>query len=185
MKISEAKQAYSAQMNRLWDQKRALTKLLEEGEAGGPAGNFDRVEISRELSQVEAQYEATRAGMEKIQARETAIHNSESAKQQSEAAAEAADEFSKIMEIYRRIASGGQVPPRDENKLMEYDAKLYMMAKTAALIAKEKGEKYDSLWEEEEEGQEEKPSPSEIAANTEISVPAPEVVAQAATAEAQ
>ena len=185
MKIHDAKQAYSAQLNTLWDKKRALSQLLKEPD-GGASGlqAFDRVEISRQLSEVDAQYAATQGVMEAITAKETMIQNTESAKQQGEAMAKAAKEMGKMMEVYRRIASGGKVPPEDEKKLMEYNHELYMAAKTAALLAKRNEEEYDSLWEDEEENSSgETADPSEIAGETEISVSVPETVAADAAAE--
>jgi len=183
MKISAAKQAYSAQLNTLWDKKRALTKRIEEQEQSGEI--FDQVEIRRELSQVESQYKATQNVMESILAQDTAIQNRESAKQQGEALSKAADEMMKMMEIYRRIASGGKVPAKDEYKLMEYNHELYMAAKAAAMLHRDEDKEYDSLWDDEEEPEGENASPSDIAGNTEISVPAPEAVAAEAAAAAE
>jgi len=183
MKIKDAKQAYSAQLDVLWNKKRTLTKLLKEQEEGGAAAaETDRVEISKELSKTDAEYEAVRSVMESINERDAAIQNAEFARQQGEAAAEQAEELSKIMEVYRRIASGAKVPAEDEKKLMDFSYKLYMAAKTAAMLAERNDKEYDSLWEDEEE--EEEKSPSEIAGDTEISVPAPEAVA-AGAAEAE
>ena len=117
----------------------------------GRAPNVDRVEISRELSAVDAQYNEAQGVMESIIERETAIHNAEVAKQQGNALSKAAEEMGKMLEIYHRIASGGQVPPEDEQRLMEYNHELYMAAKTAAMLQEGDGEKYDSLFEDEEE----------------------------------
>ncbi len=184
MKIQDAQKAYSAQLNTLRNKKQALTKLLKDNENNlSGAQNFDRVEISRELSIVDAQYEATKGVMEDIIATKTAIHNGEVAKQQSEVLAEAADEIVKIMEIYRRIASGGEVPHRDAQRLMEYSKELYMAAKTAAMMKQGEGEKYDSLFEDEKPAEGETKSASEIAEEANIAVPAPEQVASAAAAE--
>lgn len=184
MKIKDARQAYSEQLNTLWSRRQTLAKLLKEEGAGGAASPaFDRVEISRELSRVDAQYDAVQGIMEGITARETAIHNAETARQQGEAMAEATDEMIKMMEVYRRIASGGKVPPEDERRLMEYNHELYMAAKSAALLAQQEGEEYDSLWQDEEETGGEEKSAGEIAGDTEISVPAPETAAAAASAE--
>lgn len=184
MKIHDAKQAYSAQLNALWDKRRALSRLLKEQDGGGAGLQaFDRVEITRQLSEVDAQYTATQGVMEGIMAREALIHNTETAKQQSEALAKAADEMVKMMEVYRRIASGGKVPPEDERKLMEYNHELYMAAKSAAMLAQREGEEYDSLWEDEEDAGGENRTPSEIAGDTDISVPAPETVAAEASGE--
>ena len=150
MKIQDAKKAYAAQMDTLWTRKRDLSQALKNCQQGG-APNVDRVEISRELSAVDAQYNEAQGVMESIIERETAIHNAEVAKQQGNALSKAAEEMGKMLEIYPRIASGGQVPPEDEQRLMEYNHKLYMAAKTAAMLQEGDGEKYDSLFEDEEE----------------------------------
>ena len=55
MKIQDAKKAYAAQMDTLWTRKRDLSQALKNCQQGG-APNVDRVEISRELSAVDAQY---------------------------------------------------------------------------------------------------------------------------------
>lgn len=142
---------------------------------------FDRVEISRELSQTDAQYEAVSKAMESITSTESLIHNVEASKQQNEALAKAAEDMIKIMEVYRRIASGAKVPSEDQQKLMDYDMKLYMAAKQAALLAQRNEKEYDSLWEDEEEQNGEQKDPGETAGDTEISVPPPSsVVAEAA-----
>ncbi len=184
MKIWDAKQAYSAQLDALWNKKRALSKLLKDQESDGAKMQvFDRVEISRELSEVSAQYGATLSVMEGVLARESAIHNSEAAKQQNKAIAEEAEELSKIMEVFRRISSGAKVPSVDEQKLMEFNYELYMAAKAAAMMAKQNDEEYDSLWEDEEDDPGEVQEAHAIAENPEISVPAPEVVTAEAVAE--
>ena len=147
MKIQDAKKAYAAQMDTLWTRKRDLSQALKNCQQGG-APNVDRVEISRELSAVDAQYNEAQGVMESIIERETAIHNAEVAKQQGNALSKAAEEMGKMLEIYHRIASGGQVPPEDEQRLMEYNHKLYMAAKTAAMLQEGDREKYDSLFED-------------------------------------
>lgn len=181
MKIRDAKQIYGAQLDALQERKRTLSKLLKEQETGAPgAPAFDRVELSKELSQVNAQYESTRGVMEGILAREQTIHNSEVAKQQNEALAEAAEETIKMMEVFRRISSGAKVPPEDERKLIEYNHEMYMAAKAAAMLAQRNDKEYDSLWEDEEENAGETPDAQEIAENSEISVSAPKAVADSA-----
>lgn len=172
MKIQDAKKAYAARMDTLWTRRRALSQTLKNCQQGGTP-NVDRVEISRELSAVDAQYNEAQSVMESITARETAIHNAEVAKQQGNTLSEAAKELGKMLEIYRRIASGGQVPPKDEQRLMEYSHELYMAAKTAAMPQEGDGKKYDSLFEDEEEKNGEGKTASEIAGEAEVSVPAP------------
>ena len=72
MKIQDAKKAYAAQMDTLWTRKRDLSQALKNCQQGG-APNVDRVEISRELSAVDAQYNEAQGVMESIIERETAI----------------------------------------------------------------------------------------------------------------
>ncbi len=177
MKINEAKQAYSMQLNILNTRKRELKKTLKQQEESGGSGNFDTVQITKELEQVNAQYKATHSVMESILLKENMIQNAESAKQQGEAASKQADEMSKCLVIYRRIASGGKVPAKDERKLMEYSSELYMAAKNMAFMAKRKGKEYDSLWKDEEESGEAE-SASEIAGDSEINVPSPEALSE-------
>lgn len=185
MKIRDAKQAYSAQLNALWDKKRTLSKLLKDQESGRTEMQaFDRIEISRELNEVNSQYEATRGVMEGITAVENTIHNSEAARQQSEAMARQAKEMAKMMEVFRRISSGAKVPPTDEKKLMEFNHELYMAAKTAAMMARQNDKEYDSLWKDDEENAGEAKGAHEIAGDTDISVPAPETVAAEAISDA-
>lgn len=76
----------------------------------------------------------------------------ESSKEAADAAGKAAAEQGKILEIARRISRGDKVPPKDEKKLMEYDFKLYQMAKMSAMMNEaKKHKKHKSLFEDEEE----------------------------------
>lgn len=108
-------------------------ELTEEKEETGKAAEEKKgvtVEISEKLKEM---YEK----------------QAESAKK----AAEGMEDLAKLMEIARRISKGDHVPPNDEKKLAEYDSDLYQMAKAAAALhAKEKHKKHDSLFEEEEDG---------------------------------
>ncbi len=177
MKISEAKEAYSAYLNELRSKRSALQKVIKDQENGVQGShNFDRLEISRQIEKIDAQYEETQSVMEFINERENLIMEAESSKQQGEAMAKSMEDMIKCMKIFHRIAKGDKVPPYDEKKLMEFDAKLYMVAKSMALTAvQEKRKKHKSLWENEKP-EEETPSPQEIAGDSEISVPAPESV---------
>lgn len=184
MKIKEAWQAYSAHLDTLRSQRSTLSKMLKDSELGGAgAQNYDRVELKRELSGLDAQIEATFNGREEIIGMWNTVADAESARQQSSAMADAAKDLVKILEVFRRISSGAKVPSQDEKKLMDYDFKLYMVAKQAALMAKANDEEYDSLWDEEESDGGEQQDPMEVADATEISVPAPEAVSAAAAAE--
>lgn len=178
MKISEAKEAYSSYLQELAAQRRQLQQTIkgqEEGSADAPV--YDKVELSSQLTQLDAQYEATQKLMQQINTQESLIVQAESSKQQSEAAADSIEELIKVLKIFRRVSKGDKVPAYDEKKLMEYSDTLYLAAKNMALLEmNKKHKKHKSLWgNEEEEG--ETASPQEVADNTEISVPAPESVA--------
>ena len=169
MRIEDAKNMYSAHLNTLCQKKNILTDLLKKNENNSGGGhNFD---------------EATQTVMDRIMAQEYIAYSGANIKEQAEAAAEGAEELGKILTIYRRIASGGVVPSRDERKLMEFSHELYMAAKTAALLNRQEGEEYDSLWEDEKPTSEPEQTAAEIAADTQIAVPSPEQVAASASAD--
>ena len=80
-----------------------------------------------------------------------------------------------MMEVARRIMKGGIVPASDEKKLMEFSFEMYQTAKNiGAMVQREKREKYDSLWGDEEE--KEYDDPREAAENGTAPAGAPEVV---------
>lgn len=175
MKISEARQAMNRQMDLLDVRRSKLQKLLEESSG---TSSFDRIELSKELEAVDKAYEATFNERERLNEISAAIHNAEVSKQQAEAQAEANEELMKCLEIFRRIANGDKVPPTDEQKLMEYDGKLYMAAKNMAVLhMNEDAKEHDSLWGDEEE-KPESPDASEVANNTEVTLSLPEMPAE-------
>lgn len=182
MKISEAKKMYTSQLDALWSRKRELSKLLQEESGAGTAlPCFDRVELSKELSEVEARYDETSSIMEHLQQQEAFRHDAEAARQQCEAAAKALEDMAKILEIARRISSGGKVPSADEKMLMDYSHELYMAAKSMAFLNAQKERKeYDSLVEEEEPG-DAVPEAAQAAAVQTDAAPSP--AAEAAPAE--
>ncbi|MCM1158884.1 MAG: hypothetical protein NC300_10295 [Bacteroidales bacterium] len=76
----------------------------------------------------------------------------QASRESAEAMGKAAADQGKIMEIARRISRGDKVPPKDEKKLMEFDFKLYQMAKMSAVMNEgKKHKKHKSLFEDEEE----------------------------------
>lgn len=101
---------------------------------------------NKQAHEQQMQAQAAKAMQEMLQ------ENAEKAKDEAEAVKEAMEYMLKMMEIARRISSGGQVPGSDEQKLLEYSQVLYTMAKTMAMQAKEH-EKYDSVFEDEEQQQ--------------------------------
>lgn len=175
MRIHEAKAAYTAHLETLQEKKDRLTDLLKDNEHSASASpDFDRVEISRELSEIDAEYEATQKVMDHILETEHIIYTGYAAKQQSETAVEGVKEFGKLMTIYRRIASGAKVPAKDEYKLMEFSNGLYFAAKAAASLNQNNDEEYDSLWKNEKRSKLPHKTPEEIASDSQIAVPTPE-----------
>ncbi len=88
--------------------------------------------------------------------------------------------MAKIMEVARRIMRGAIVPAADEKKLMEYSEEMYQTAKSiGAMVQRQKKEKYDSLWEDEEEKAYE--DPGETAENGEVMSEGPGVLEAAET----
>ncbi len=103
-----------------------------------------------------------------LSALETMIRDMENNRQQADNAKESAADFAKVIEVARRIAKGDIVPPKDEQKLLEYSFEMYQAAKNMAAMNMEKEkEEHDSLWEDEEKGSAEvNPDPQEVAANS-------------------
>ena len=79
------------------------------------------------------------------------------------------------MEVARRIMRGAVVPAADEKKLMEYSEEMYQTAKSVgAMVRRQKKEKYDSLWGDEEKKVYD--DPREAAENGEVMSEGPQVV---------
>ena len=79
----------------------------------------------------------------------------ESAQEAGEAEADGIEEMGKIMIVFRRLAHGDNVPLYDERKLIEYDEKMYSVAKSMQSLAKQLEKNtvdYDSLWDDDDEG---------------------------------
>ena len=113
--------------------------------------NGSRFTVTSDMaSQMRRAYEEMRSRNEAKAARQAAEANARAARQQTEAAEEEAKAMKQAMEIARRIAKGGHVPPQDEKFLMEFSQEMYMSAKMMAMMAKEH-EKYDTVLEDEEE----------------------------------
>ncbi len=174
MRLVEARQAMNHQLDALNFRRREIHSLLEEQKKTG-SNQYDRLELSKELKALDKAYEETFQERERINELSMNIQNAEISRQQAEAEAEANEEMMKCLEIFRRIANGDKVPPSDEQKLMEYDSKMYMAAKSMSIMHMDNdGKWYDSLWEEEAEKKED-PDPGELADNTEVTLSMPKM----------
>lgn len=185
MKIAEARQIYSVQIKAYQEQKVILAKQKKELEnkinktPDGQtiyAGEAATLELT--INAVNEKQREYQEYMEQLMEQWVATANMEVARQQGEAMEEYAVDLAKIMEVARRIMKGGIVPADDEKKLMEYSFELYQAAKNIGALAKER-EEYDSLWEEEKDGEQEQIDPHETADNAEAFADGPEVVSVA------
>lgn len=182
MKIKDAQQTYRTQIQAYRTQKAAIAKKQEalkkkmESAVGGSELFGDEAAVLQltydALDKKQNEYSDY---LEKLNEQKYAIEEMENSKQQGEAVKEAGADMAKIMEVARRIMKGARVPASDERKLMEFDDKLYQMAKNVgAMVKLRKRKKYDSLWDDEEK--KEQTDPSEIANNTEAAGIGPEII---------
>ncbi len=182
MKIKDAQQTYRTQIQAYRTQKAAIAKKQEalkkkmESTVGGSELFGDEAAVLQltydALDKKQNEYSDY---LEKLNKQKYAIEEMENSKQQGEAVKEAGADMAKIMEVARRIMKGARVPASDERKLMEFDDKLYQMAKNVgAMVKLRKRKKYDSLWDDEKK--KEQADPSEIADNTEAAGIGPEII---------
>jgi len=182
MKLIEAQQAYRAQRQDLIDQRKELLrrqKALEQKMNVTVNGKelFAEEAASLELSIYanKEKFDENLKVLDRLAEQECAVWNAEVSRQQADVMGDAALDLARIMEVARRISTGGRVPASDERKLMDYSMELYMSAKNAAMLKELEGKrkKYDSLWEEEEEEQTEY-DPQGKAENSEVDIALPE-----------
>ena len=182
MKIGEAQQIYREQIKAYNTQKAALSKQLQDVRSRMEASPEDKEIFGSEAAVLELSIEALNKQqdeyqnyMDELSDQYCAYWNATVAEQQADAAKEYGAEMGKLMEVARRLMKGAIVPSYDEKKLMEFDKDLYQMAKSIGmLVRQQKKEKYESLWEEEEE--KEYDDPMEVAENAEAASDGPEVV---------
>lgn len=188
MKIGEAQSTYSAQLraynatkNDLFAKKQALDEKIKTTENGAVVYQNEAATLELQYNAIDEKRQEYQDYMDKLLEQKTAVWNMQAANQQADAMAEGAKEQGKIMEVARRIMHGDKVPPKDEKKLMEYDYKLYAMAKNAGAMRElEKNRKeHKSLWEDEEK--KEVPDIEGTTNDTEAFADGPEVVSVADT----
>ena len=182
MKIEEARQTYNVQLKSFYNKQRELHRQRQELDEKIKTTENGSIIYRNEAASLELQYNAVSEKrqeyqdyMDKLMEQWSNEVNKVVADQQADAYAEAAKDMQKIMLVARRIMHGDKVPAKDEKKLMEYDYKLYSMAKSAGAMAKLKDRKeHKSLWEDEEK--KESPDAKEVADNTEAFADGPEVI---------
>lgn len=183
MKIGEAQNTYSKQIlayngavNELRTKKQQLNEKINRTENVAVVYKNEAAVLELQYDAVDKKRQEYQNYMDKLLEQKTAVWNMQAANQQADAMAETAKEQSKVMEVARRIMHGDKVPAKDEKKLMEFDYKLYSMAKNAAAMLKlQKDRKeHKSLWEDEEPR--ENVDVEEATDNTEAFADGPEVV---------
>ena len=108
-----------------------------------------KLTVSEEAKkELEKKYNQWHEQQEKLNEIAMANNNAKWARQTGEAYQYAMKNQAAALEIARRISKGGKVPASDERKLMEYDDKLYQMAKQAYMMAKEHKKHKDSLFDQ-------------------------------------
>ncbi len=188
MQIKEARGIYQSQIksysttaSELRQKQKELEEKIKETPNGKVVYENEAVSLELSLNAVEKRQNEYRDYMEKLMDKWTNVEMLVSTEQQTDSMKEAAEEQMKILEVARRLMKGAKVPQADEMKLMKFDSGLYQMAKSiGAMVQKEKQEKYDSLWDEEED--KETQDPNEVADSAEAPVGAPDTVSAEMTA---
>ena len=181
MKIGEAKPIYYANRRELVDQTRDLFARKEKAEnayklTGDKTFSEQAASLELSLEATQKAFDENQKVLDSLVEQEVAVFNMEVSKQQGDAMKEEMDNLGKIMTVFRRLAKGDIVPLTDEKKLMEYDDKMYQMAKNMQAMAQQmekEHEKHKSLWEDEE--MPEYPDPQEVADNTEFGGELPDI----------
>lgn len=136
---SEKKNTTGVSLNRTSGDQKGNTAKGKKTKMSVARSTKDTLKISQEALQKYREQLLVQQEMEAIRAQEEEKKDSK-------------DDFGKIMTIFRRIANGDKVPAKDEQKLMEYSSEMYMAAKMAASMAKNKHpKKYKSVYDDEEE----------------------------------
>ncbi len=188
MKIGEAQEIYRQQVRAYQKEKASVSKQLQNLRRRMEVHTEGREQYESEAATLELTLDALKEKQEEYQdylsdltEQYCAYWNAAVSEQQADAAEEYAVDMAKIMEVARRIMRGAIVPAADEKKLMEYSEEMYQTAKSiGAMVQRQKREKYDSLWEDEEEKAYD--DPREAAENGEVMYEGPHVVEPAAVA---
>ena len=181
MKIAEAQPIYYANRKKLVEQTRTLYAQKKDAEqkyrlTGDTKFSEEAATLELSLQETNEAFEKNQIVVDSLMEQWCAVSNMESAKQAGEAMEKSAADMGKVIMVFRRLANGDIVPQTDEKKLMEYDFKMYQVAKNMQMMAQQaekERKKHKSLWEDEEETTPE--DPTEIADNTEYSGTLPDI----------
>lgn len=178
MKIGEARTAYYTQYQKFSRAASEVYKQKEEAEKNARLYPTLKEQYEQEAATLELNFqkldEKSKEYLDfqsEIIELENGYFNMLNSQYMAEDKAKASEDELKCIETARRLMKGDRVPPQDEEKLMMYNYKLYMAAKQMGILAKEH-EEDDSLWEDEEEG-EERMDPMEYADSQEAPMGGP------------
>lgn len=182
MKVGEALTAYRTERKmivqerrELFKQKESLERKMNATEGGRERYAEEAATLELSINNVVQRFEENLKVLDELTEQEAVVWNAEVSRQQADVMEDAAIEMGKIMEVAHRIAKGAIVPATDEKKLLDYSFEMYQAAKSmgAMVQMQKKREKYDSLWDdEEEEEQEYDPAGKAYNAETDIGLPA-------------
>ena len=182
MKVGEALTAYRTERKmivqerrELFKQKESLERKMNATEGGRERYAEEAATLELSINNVVQRFEENLKVLDELTEQEAVVWNAEVSRQQADVMEDAAIEMGKIMEVAHRIAKGAIVPATDEKKLLDYSFEMYQAAKSmgAMVQMQKKREKYDSLWDdEEEEEQEYDPAGKAYNAETDIEPPA-------------
>ena len=141
MKIIEAQKIYLANRSVLVEQKKTLTSQRDKAKkmaelTGDSAYSDEAASLELTLKETEDKFLKNQDILDNLAEQHCNVANAEVNRQISDPETGLAAEYGKILEVARRIATGGKVPYKDEKKLMEYSDKLYQAAKSAAMLLK-------------------------------------------------
>lgn len=182
MKIGEARGIYSTQLRSyneqkflLAQQKQELEEKIKKTENGAEIYADEAATLELKYNAVSEKQDEYQEYMNGLMAQWSAEFDKVAAEQQADAAEEYAKDMGKIMMIARRIMHGDIVPAKDEKKLMEFDDKLYQVAKNIGMMVRQnEKKKYKSLWDDEEKKEYE--DPADAADDADAFSAGPEVV---------
>ncbi|MDO5154900.1 MAG: hypothetical protein Q4D51_02950 [Eubacteriales bacterium] len=184
MTVGEARQTYSSvlksyntQKFNLGKQKTELDEKIKKTENGAVVYANEAATLELTYNAVSEKQDEYQKYVDQLMEQWSTKFNQVAMEEQVESEKEGFDDLRKILEVVRRMTKGDNVPQGDEKRVMEYDKDMYQMAKSAQMVAqmrKRDHEDHDSLWEDEEEREQQ--DPMEVADGQEAFMDGPEVV---------
>lgn len=174
MKLKDAIASYRLNRQVLDDRLQAYTKKRDEAvklstAAGGTGLSEQAAAWQAAIDETQDLFDQNQQVLDGLTDQYCNVMNEVTARQQADAVADIGVEYGRIMLTISRMCAGDRVPAGDERKVMDFDPKVYTMAKNlqAIMAAQKKKQKdYESAWDDD--GEEEEPAdPIEKADSTE------------------